>query len=103
MTSLGFNKINSFADQGIQFVFGNLINPNSSWGYVFAIKVLPIIIFYGALMSILYHIGIVQIFVKILNFLISPLLGTSGAETLCAAANSIKAMSTSRLVRFTPV
>ncbi len=96
--AIGFNKINSFADQGIQFVFGNLINPNSSWGYVFAIKVLPIIIFYGALMSILYHIGIVQFFVKILNFLISPLLGTSGAETLCAAANSMMDPSSSALL-----
>lgn len=94
----GFNKINYFADQGIQFVFGNLINPNSSWGYIFAIKVLPIIIFYGALMSILYHIGIVQFFVKILNFLISPLLGTSGAETLCAAANSMMDPSSSALL-----
>ena len=87
--ALGFNKINAFADQGIQFVFGNLIDPTMGWGYVFAVKVLPIIIFYGALMAILYHIGVVQFFVRVLNFLISPLLGTSGAETLCAAANSM--------------
>lgn len=96
--ALGFNKINAFADQGIQFVFGNLIDPTMGWGYVFAVKVLPIIIFYGALMAILYHIGIVQFFVKVLNFLISPLLGTSGAETLCAAANSMMDPSSSALL-----
>lgn len=96
--ALGFNKLNAFADQGIGFVFGGLINPNSAWGYIFAIKVLPIIIFFGALMAILYHLGVVQFFIKILNFLISPLLGTSGAETLCAAANSMMDPSASVLI-----
>ncbi|MFH1461997.1 MAG: nucleoside transporter C-terminal domain-containing protein [bacterium] len=96
--ALAFNKLNAFADQGIAFVFGGLINPNSGWGYIFAIKVLPIIIFFGALMAILYHLGVVQFFIKILNFLISPLLGTSGAETLCAAANSMMDPSASVLI-----
>ncbi|MBD3272767.1 NupC/NupG family nucleoside CNT transporter [Candidatus Dependentiae bacterium] len=96
--ALGFNKLNSFADQGIKFVFGNLAKANSSWGYIFGIKVLPIIVFFGALMALLYHIGVIQLFVKGLNFLISPLLGTSGAETLCASANSMLDPSASALL-----
>lgn len=96
--ALAFNKLNDFADQGIAFVFGNLANPANSWGYIFAFKVLPIIIFFGALMAILYHLGIIQFLIKILNFLISPLLGTSGAETLCASANSMMDPSASALI-----
>lgn len=77
-----------FADQGVQFVFGNLANPANSWGFIFAIKVLPIIIFFGALMSLLFYLGVVQKLVNILGYLVRPILGTSGAETLCAIANS---------------
>jgi CNT family concentrative nucleoside transporter len=77
-----------FADQGVQFVFGGLANPTGPWGFVFAIKVLPIIIFFGALMSLLFYIGIVQKIVDVVGFVVRPILGTSGAETLCAVANS---------------
>ena len=77
-----------FADQGVQFVFGNLANPSGSWGFIFAIKVLPIIIFFGALMSLLFYLGFVQKLVNLLGYLVRPILGTSGAETLCAIANS---------------
>ena len=77
-----------FADQGVQFVFGSLANPAGSWGFIFAIKVLPIILFFGALMSLLFYFGIVQKVVNVIGFAVRPLLGTSGAETLCAVANS---------------
>lgn len=77
-----------FAGQGVQFVFGNLANPASSWGFIFAIKVLPIIVFFGALMSLLFYLGVVQRFVNVIGLLVRPILGTSGAETLCAVANS---------------
>jgi CNT family concentrative nucleoside transporter len=56
---------------------------------VFAIKVLPVIIFFGALLSLLYHIGLVQILVKCFAFIIRPIMGTSGAETLSVVANSM--------------
>ena len=84
-----FNKLYSFADAGISFIFGNLGDASASWGFIFAVKVVPIIIFFGALMSLLFHLGVIQFFVKILAFLIRPILGTSGAETLCATANSM--------------
>lgn len=81
-------KIYQFADEGAGFVFGNLTNAQSPWGFIFAIKVLPVIIFFGALTALLFHWGIIQAAVSGINMLIRPLLGTSGAETLCASANS---------------
>ncbi|MBA3954261.1 NupC/NupG family nucleoside CNT transporter [Candidatus Dependentiae bacterium] len=81
-------KLYEAADQGIEFVFGKLSIPTESWGFIFAIKVLPVIVFFGALMSLLFYLGIVQWLVSGISFLLRPLLGTSGAETLCAAANS---------------
>lgn len=87
--SHGVEAVYKFADQGCSFVFGNLADASGPWGFVFAIKVLPIIIFFGALMGLLFHLGVVQILVKIIAKIIRPLLGTSGAETLSVAANSV--------------
>jgi CNT family concentrative nucleoside transporter len=87
--SLAFKALYGFADSGTRFVFGNLADAGGPWGFVFAFKVLPVIIFFGALMSLLYHIGVVQIMVKGLAWIIRPILGTSGAETLSVAANSM--------------
>jgi CNT family concentrative nucleoside transporter len=87
--SNGFKHLYGFANQGASFVFGNLANPEGAWGFVFAIKVVPIIIFFGALMSLLYHLRIVQVFVRGIALIIRPILGTSGAETLAVAANSM--------------
>jgi len=78
-----------FADQGCSFVFGRLADTSGPWGFVFAIKALPVIIFFGALMSVLFHFGIVQIIMRGMAFVIKPILGTSGAETLSVAANSM--------------
>lgn len=76
------------ADEGIRFLFGALGVAQAPWGFVFAFKVLPIIIFFGAIMSLLFHLGVVQFFVRMLARVFQPILGTSGAETLCAIANS---------------
>lgn len=77
-----------FADKGSTFIFGNLTNPAGPWGFVFGFKVLPIIIFFGALMSWLFYIGVVPRVVSVITFVVRPFLGTSGSETLCAIANS---------------
>lgn len=87
--SRGVEQLYQFADQGTRFVFGSLAQADGPWGFVFAIKVLPIIIFFGALMSLLFHLGVVQIIVRAIALLIRPILGTSGAETLSVAANSM--------------
>ncbi len=85
----GFEALYQFADDGARFVFGNLADTGGAWGAVFAIKVIPTIIFFGAFMSVLVHVGVVQFFVKGLAFVIRPLFGTSGAETLSVAASSM--------------
>ena len=81
-------KLYLLADDGARFIFGNLVDINANWGFIFGIKVLPIIIFFGALTSILFYLGIIQKFVLFIGFALRPLLGTSGSETLCAVANS---------------
>jgi CNT family concentrative nucleoside transporter len=85
----GFQVLYSFTDAGIGFLFGNLANASGPWGYVFAVKVVPIVIFFGALMAMLYHLGVIQVLVSMIAFVIRPLLGTSGAETLCVTAKSM--------------
>ena len=87
-----------FAGAGISFVFGNLANPATPWGFVFAVKVLPVIIFFGAFTALLFHYCILQKFVGAINYAIRPLLGTSGAETLCAIANSFLGQTEAPLV-----
>jgi CNT family concentrative nucleoside transporter len=87
--SHGVEVVYKFAHDGTSFVFGSLADASGPWGFVFAIKVLPVIIFFGALMSLLFHLGIVQVIVRGIAYLIRPIFGTSGAETLSVAANSV--------------
>lgn len=89
----GFNKIVSFADAGAQFVFGGLLE-----NYSFALSVLPTIIFFSSLLSVLYYFGIVQFFVRIFAILLVKILKTSGAESLSAATNIFVGQTESPLV-----
>ncbi|MBT3903974.1 NupC/NupG family nucleoside CNT transporter [bacterium] len=82
------NALYLSATDGITFLFGNLANPSGPWGFVFAFNVLPIIVFFGAFMALLFHFGIIQRAVSLVRIVIQPLFGTSGAETLCAISNS---------------
>lgn len=82
------NQVYQFADDGASFVFGSLTNSQAPSGFIFAFKVLPVIVFFSALMSLLFHWGIIQRVVMLVNKLIQPLLRTSGAESLVAIANS---------------
>ncbi|MCL4379944.1 NupC/NupG family nucleoside CNT transporter [Candidatus Dependentiae bacterium] len=84
----GVSILYQVAEQGSRFVFGSLVDAAGPWGFLFAFKVLPIIIFFGAFMAVLFHLGIVQIIVGAINRLLMPLLGTAGAESVCAIANS---------------
>ena len=79
------NVVN-YAYEGVGFVFGGLIN-NEAVGSVFALTVLTIIIFFSALISVLYYLGIMQIVIKIIGGFLSKVLGTSKAESVNAAAN----------------
>ena len=83
-----FTLLYQAADIGIEFVFGNLAHMNGPWGFIFAIKVLPVIVFFGAFMAMFFYFRIMQTIVMGINYVIRPLLGTTGPETLCAIANS---------------
>jgi concentrative nucleoside transporter, CNT family len=78
-----------FTMQGAQFVFGKLaINSGpESLGFYFAFQVLPTIIFVSCLTSVLYYLGILQLVVKGMAWVMAKLLGTSGAESLSNTAN----------------
>ncbi len=77
----------NIAEQGALFVFGKLVDPSASMGYIFAFKVLPTIVFFSAFTSLLYYLGILQIIVKALAWVMSKTMQLSGAESLAAAAN----------------
>jgi len=85
----GVEELYKFAGKGTEFVFGPLADARGPWGFVFAIKALPVIVFFSALMALLFHLGIVQIIVKCISFVMRPILGTSGAETLSVVASSM--------------
>lgn len=77
----------NIAEEGALFVFGKLVDPSASMGYIFAFKVLPTIVFFSAFTSLLYYLGILQIIVKGLAWVMSKTMKLSGAESLAAAAN----------------
>ena len=85
-------KVNTFlklADLGSAFLFGNLIDPKyyDTFGFQFAFAVLPTIIFFAAFLSILYHLGVMQVIVGGMAKFMRWTMGTSGAETLSCSAN----------------
>ena len=87
----------SLSDYGAQFLFGHLANgayyfpgPDAAWpgfGFQFAFKVLPTIVFFGGFMSVLYYFGIMQKVIQGMSRFMKWTIGTSGAETLSCSAN----------------
>lgn len=82
-----FLKLVSLTDYGAEFVFGPLMNPVKIGAFIFAFKVLPSIIFFSAVVAILYHLGVLQWVVRALAQLMVRTMGTSGAESLSTAGN----------------
>jgi len=84
----GFVKVMSFVGTGSSFMFGNLVNAaNPSIGYVFALQVLPTIVFFAALTGVLYHLGIMQKIVQGMAWVITRVMRVSGAETTSVCAS----------------
>lgn len=83
----GFNAILGYTGEGAKFLFGGLAVPSDNLGFIFATMVLPTIIFMSSLMSVLYHIGIMQKVVEVVARVMMKAMKTSGAESLAAAAN----------------
>jgi CNT family concentrative nucleoside transporter len=78
--SKGVLAVIGFSQAGIDMVFGPLADTDII-GFSFAINVLPIIIFFAALMSVLYHLGIMQILVKIVGGALHRFIGTGAIES----------------------
>ena len=85
-TANGVSNVIAYGNEGINFVFGGLANP-SNVGFIFAVKVLPIIVFFSGLISVLYYLGIMQAVIKVIGGTLQAALGTSKAESMSAAAN----------------
>ena len=82
----GFVKILSFVGEGSRFIFGDLMD-TSKFGFIFAFQVLPTIIFFAALMGVLYHLGVMQFIVRIMALAITKVKRVSGAETTSVCAS----------------
>lgn len=81
-----FVELINLTHKGTEFMFGNLANTSGAWGYTFAIQALPIIIFFAALSSLLYYLGILQKVVYFFAVMLSK-LKISGSESVSTAAN----------------
>ena len=81
-----FVKILDFTMEGTKFLFGDLVS-TENFGNVFIFSILPTVIFFAALTSILFYLGIIQKIVRVMALLLSKLLGVSGPESLSVAGN----------------
>jgi len=82
----GFIAILGFTQVGSEFLFGGMMDADS-FGFIFAFQVLPTIIFFSALTSVLFYLGVIQKIVKALGWLLTKVLGISGPESLSVAGN----------------
>ena len=100
--SHGVESLLGYSEAGINMVFGPLASDYNggpmSRGFSFALNVLPIIIFFGALLSVLYYLGIMQWVVRLIGGFLRLVMGTGRIESLYAAANIFVGQSESPLV-----
>lgn len=92
-----FTGVLAYTNEGSKFVFGGLTDA-SKIGFVFATMVLPTIIFMSSLMSVLYHVGAMQIVINFVAKIMVKVMGTSGAESLSCAANIFAGQTEAPLV-----
>ena len=82
----GFVKLLDFVRVGSEFIFGTLTD-TSKFGFVFAVQVLPTIIFFASLTGVLYHLGVMQRIVRGMAWIITKVMNVSGAETTSVCAS----------------
>ena len=82
----GFNEVLMFTGEGSKFLFGDLMKVES-FGFIFVFQILPTIIFFAALTSLLFYLGILQKVVKGMALVLTKLMNISGAESLSVAGN----------------
>ena len=85
--SKAFVTLLSFTYKGSEFLFGGLMNSSDSFGYIFAFQVLPTVIFFSALTSLLFYYGLLQKLVYAFAWIMKRTMKLSGAESLAAAGN----------------
>jgi len=83
----GVDRLLAFSRDGAGFVFGRLATDPQSFGVIFAFQVLPTILYFSALMSLLYHLRVMPFVIEKMGRFLSRLLGTSGAETFSTVAD----------------
>ncbi|MGC3832828.1 NupC/NupG family nucleoside CNT transporter [Moritella viscosa] len=83
--SFGVAKVIGYGNEGIQFLFGDLAK--FKLGFIFAINVLPVIVFFSSLIAVLYYIGVMSVVINFIGGGLQKLLGTSRSESLSATAN----------------
>jgi CNT family concentrative nucleoside transporter len=81
-----FIDLINIGHKGTEFIFGNLADPTGNWAYIFAVQVLPTIIFFSALSAMLYYLGVLQKVVFVFAWLLKK-LGISGPESVSTSAN----------------
>ena len=97
MVSGGVASLLGYAHAGVAFLFGNLASP-AVGGTSFAIAALPVIVFFAALISILYHLGVMQLAIRWIGGALEKVTGISRIESLCAASNIFVGQSEAPLV-----
>lgn len=90
--SRGVQQVIDYSQAGISFMLGGLVSDTmyelfGGFGFVFAFRVLPIIIFFSSLIAVLYYLGVMQWVIKLIGGTLRAILGTSKTESLSAAAN----------------
>jgi concentrative nucleoside transporter, CNT family len=90
----GFGKVSEafviflgYSDDGARFLFGNMVDASGNWGFIFAIKVLPTIIFFSTVTAGLYYLGVLQKIVYGIAWIMARTMRLSGSESLSAAGN----------------
>jgi len=94
--SFGVSSLLGYAHKGTEFLFGNFAN--DSLGQMFALQALPNIVFFAALIAILYHLGVMQKVIRWIGGALEKVTGVSKVESLCAASNIFVGQSESPLV-----
>ncbi|MGO1247553.1 MAG: NupC/NupG family nucleoside CNT transporter [Oceanisphaera sp.] len=88
--SAGVSQVIAYANDGMDFLFAGLVGDaafESGLGFIFAVRVLPVIIFFSSLIAVLYYIGVMQWVIRLLGGALQRLLGISRTESLSATAN----------------
>lgn len=86
------DNVIAYGNDGVAFLFGGLVSDQmfevfGGGGFVFAFRVLPMIVFFSSLMAVLYYIGVMQVLIKVIGGFLQKILGTSKTESMSAAAN----------------